>query len=43
MARLRQFDPALRVSNLGEVMVPLRRPKDQSKYVEGLRKAGLPE
>jgi TolB-like protein/Tfp pilus assembly protein PilF len=43
MERLRQLDPGLRVSNLEEVMPPFRRPEDRSKYIEGLRKAGLPE
>jgi len=42
MARLRQIDPALRVSNLKE-MTPLRRPDDRARYEEGMRKAGLPE
>ena len=39
---LRQLDPGLRVSNLGD-RVPLRRPQDQERLAEGLRKAGLPE
>jgi predicted Zn-dependent protease len=43
MARLRQLDPALRISNLANTMPPLRRPEDRNKWVEGLRKAGLPE
>ena len=43
MARLRQLDPALRISNLANTMPPLRRPEDRKKWVEGLRKAGLPE
>jgi hypothetical protein len=42
MARLRQIDPLLRVSNLKE-MTPLRRPEDRAKYDDGMRKAGLPE
>lgn len=42
MARLRQLDPALRVSNLKD-QIPLRRPEDLARYEEGLRKAGLPE
>jgi TolB-like protein len=42
MARLREIDPALRISNLQEV-TPLQRPQDIALYAEGLRKAGLPE
>jgi TolB-like protein len=42
MARLRQIDPALRVSNLGD-WYPLRRPEHLARLEEGLRKAGLPE
>src|SRR5260221_299047 len=42
MARLRQIDPALRVSNLKE-QTPFRRPEDMARYAEGMRKAGLPE
>lgn len=42
MARLRQIDPALRVSNLKDA-TPLRRPEDLARYGEGLRMAGLPE
>jgi tetratricopeptide (TPR) repeat protein len=43
MARLRQLDPALCISNLADVIPPLRRPEDLARYEEGLRKAGLPE
>ena len=42
MARMRQFDPELRVSNL-EDRLPQLRPEDFARYAEGLRKAGLPE
>jgi hypothetical protein len=42
MARLRQIDPALRVSDL-RVLTPFRRPEHVAWYEEGLRKAGLPE
>jgi adenylate cyclase len=42
MARLREIDPALRVSDL-RILLPLRLPSDAAKYAEGLRKAGLPE
>jgi TolB-like protein/class 3 adenylate cyclase len=43
VARLRQLNPAQRVSTLKEVQGPYRRPEDLSRYEEGLRKAGLPE
>ncbi len=43
MARLRQLNPALRVSNLKDVLSPYRRAEDLSRYQEGLRQAGLPE
>jgi adenylate cyclase len=43
LARLRQLDPALRVSNLRFTLGPYRRPEDVARYEEGLRKAGLPE
>jgi TolB-like protein len=43
IARIRQLDPGLRLSNLRDVMPPFRRSEDQTKLVEGLRKAGLPE
>jgi len=42
MARLRQLEPALRVSNVRD-RVPLRRPEDLLRYEEGLRRAGLPD
>jgi predicted Zn-dependent protease len=42
-ARLRQLNPALRVSNLKDVLGPYRRAEDVSRYEEGLRQAGLPE
>jgi len=42
MMRLREVDPQLRLSNLGDVISPLR-PAHRAKYVEGLRLAGLPE
>jgi TolB-like protein/class 3 adenylate cyclase len=43
MARLRQLNPALRVSTLNDVRGPYRRAEDVSRYEEGLRRAGLPE
>jgi TolB-like protein len=42
LARLRQIDPELRVSNLGN-LTWRRRPEDMAQYVEAMRKAGLPE
>ena len=41
MARLREIDPMLRVSDLRQF--PFRRPEDLARFEEGLRKAGLPE
>jgi tetratricopeptide (TPR) repeat protein len=43
LARLRQVDPALRISSLRDRLGPYRRPGDVARYEEGLRKAGLPE
>jgi tetratricopeptide (TPR) repeat protein len=43
VVRLQQLYPALRVSNLEEVVGPYQRVDDLSRYAEGLRKAGLPE
>jgi adenylate cyclase len=43
VARLRQLNPALRVSNLKDVLSPFRRAEDLARYGEGLRRAGLPE
>ena len=43
IARLCEFDPALRLSNLADVLPPFRRPDDRNRYIEALRKAGLPE
>ena len=42
MARLRQLDPGLRISNLTD-WLPLRQARDIARYEEGLRKAGLPQ
>jgi TolB-like protein/class 3 adenylate cyclase len=42
MDRLLQIDPALRISNLKNRISPLQ-PNDLAKYVDALRKAGLPE
>jgi adenylate cyclase len=43
MARLRQLNPTLRVSNLKDVLSSYRHAEDLSRYEEGLRQAGLPE
>ncbi|HYM99656.1 MAG TPA: adenylate/guanylate cyclase domain-containing protein, partial [Aestuariivirgaceae bacterium] len=42
MTRLRRLDPALRISNLKNLL-PIRRPEDFDRWAEGLRKAGLPD
>jgi adenylate cyclase len=42
VARLRQLNPALRVSNLKDVLGPYGH-ANLSRYEEGLRQAGLPE
>jgi tetratricopeptide (TPR) repeat protein len=43
MARLRQLNPALRVSSLKDVLGPYQHAEDLSRYEEALRQAGLPE
>jgi hypothetical protein len=43
IARLCQFDPALRLSNLTDVLTPFQHSVDRDKFVDGLQKAGLPE
>ena len=43
MARLRELHPALRLSNVRDVLGPYRRAEDVARYGEGLRKAGLPD
>ena len=42
MVRMREVDPALRLSNLKDLL-PLRRTEDFAKWADALRKAGLPE
>jgi TolB-like protein/class 3 adenylate cyclase len=42
MAQVREIDPALRLSNLKDLIL-FRRPEDFARWAEGLRKAGLPE
>jgi TolB-like protein len=43
MARLRQLNPALRVSNLKNLLGPYQHSEDLARFGEGLRRAGLPE
>ncbi len=43
LARLRQLNPALRISNLKDVLGPYQHAEDFAQYGEGLRRAGLPE
>ena len=43
IARMSAFDPTLRLSNIDRVIPPYRRKEDRDRYLEGLRKAGLPE
>ena len=42
MQRLRELDPALRLGNLKD-WLPIQRPEDSARFVDGLRLAGLPE
>jgi len=42
IARVRELDPGLRLSNLNN-LTPIGRPEDFAKWEEGLRLAGLPE
>jgi TolB-like protein/Flp pilus assembly protein TadD len=42
VSRLRDLDPALRISNISE-LTPFPRPEDRERHEEGLRRAGLPE
>jgi tetratricopeptide (TPR) repeat protein len=42
MQRLRQLDPALRLSGIKD-WLPFHRPDDLATFTDGLRKAGLPE
>lgn len=43
IARLCEINPTLRLSNLADVLPPFRRLDDRDRYIEGLRRAGLPE
>lgn len=42
MRRALELDPSQRVSTLSS-QVPLRRPEDRERWIEGLRRAGYPE
>jgi tetratricopeptide (TPR) repeat protein len=42
ISHLRQLDPTLRISSLGD-WLPIRRPKDLATFADGLRRAGLQE
>jgi TolB-like protein len=42
MKQLRELDPGLRISNLGD-WLPIHRPQDLAIFSDGLRQAGLPE
>ncbi len=42
MDHLRELDPALRISNLGD-WLPIHRPEDLAVFADGLRRAGLSE
>ncbi|WP_150806533.1 winged helix-turn-helix domain-containing tetratricopeptide repeat protein [Pseudomonas fluorescens] len=42
MQRLRELDPALRVSKLKD-WLPIQQPEDLARFADGLRLAGLPE
>jgi TolB-like protein len=42
-ARVRQLAPHLSASNLDNVLPPFRRRQDRQAFVDGLRRAGLPE
>jgi tetratricopeptide (TPR) repeat protein len=42
MARALEFNPDLRISNLGD-LAPFRRAEDLAMFAKGLREAGLPE
>jgi adenylate cyclase len=42
MARLRELNPSLRMSNLKDLL-PIRRSEDFERWAQGMRKAGLPD
>ncbi|MBR0785904.1 winged helix-turn-helix domain-containing protein [Bradyrhizobium iriomotense] len=43
LARVRELDPALVLSNLKDTLGPYRKAVNVSRYEDGLRRAGLPE
>jgi tetratricopeptide (TPR) repeat protein len=43
LARMRAIEPDYRLSILEGVRFPWRRPEDRALFIEGLRRAGLPE
>jgi TolB-like protein len=43
ISRMSAFDPTLRMSNIERVIPPYRREEDRARYLDGLRKAGLPD
>ncbi len=43
MARLLQISPTQRLSNVGALAASYRRPEDYARWLEGLRRAGMPE
>ena len=42
MQRLQKLDPSLRLCTLKD-WLPIQRPEDFARFVDGLRLAGLPE
>jgi hypothetical protein len=42
VTRMRDIDPSVRISN-ARMLTPIKRPEDAAMWVDGLRKAGLPE
>ena len=42
ITRMLKSDPGIRISNIGQ-LTPIQRPQDAAIWLEGFRKAGLPE